>query len=186
MSRNTFLLIDAHALIYRAYYAFPNLTDSQGHLVNAVYGFTRMFLTALNHFEPEYTAVCFDHKKNPIIALTLRHDRLDNFWFSLMHELAHIDLHFDGGFDWFLDEKLDQANQDPKEEDADNRAKESLISLEQWSSAKFSSVNDVLNFAKELKIHPCIVIGRRRREEGDYTLFSKSLKIPKVRHFFMA
>ena len=62
MSRNTFLLIDAHALIYRAYYAFPNLTDSQGHLVNAVYGFTRMFLTALGHFEPEYTAVCFDHK----------------------------------------------------------------------------------------------------------------------------
>ena len=140
------------------------------------------------HFKQTYLdgAVCFDHKKNPIIALTLRHDRLDNFWFSLMHELAHIDLHFGGGFDWFLDEKLDQDNQDPKEEDADNRAKESLISLEQWNSAIFDSVIDVLNFAKELKIHPCIVIGRRRREEGDYTLFAKSLKIPKVRHFFMA
>lgn len=62
MSRRIFLLVDAHALIYRAYYAFPNLTDPQGHLVNAVYGFARMFLTALNHFEPEYSAVCFDHK----------------------------------------------------------------------------------------------------------------------------
>ena len=61
MSRNTFLLVDANALIYRAYYAFPNLTDPNGSLVNAVYGFARMFLTALNHFEPEYAAVCFDH-----------------------------------------------------------------------------------------------------------------------------
>jgi len=40
MSRHTFLLVDAHALIYRAYFALPNLTDPQGHLVNAVYGFT--------------------------------------------------------------------------------------------------------------------------------------------------
>lgn len=62
MSRHIFLLVDAHALIYRAYFALPNLTDPQGHLVNAAYGFTRMFLTAINHFEPEYSAVCFDHK----------------------------------------------------------------------------------------------------------------------------
>ncbi len=62
MSRQIFLLVDAHALIYRAYYALPNLTDPEGHLVNAAYGFTRMFLTAINHFEPEYSAVCFDHK----------------------------------------------------------------------------------------------------------------------------
>lgn len=62
MSRKIFLLVDAHALIYRAYFALPNLTDPEGHLVNAAYGFTRMFLTAINHFEPEYSAVCFDHK----------------------------------------------------------------------------------------------------------------------------
>lgn len=62
MLRRTFLLIDAHALIYRAYFALPNLTDPEGHLVNAAYGFTRMFLTAISHFEPEYSAVCFDHK----------------------------------------------------------------------------------------------------------------------------
>lgn len=57
-----FLLVDAHALIYRAYYAIPNLTDPNGHLVNAVYGFSKMMLGAINYFEPEYAAVCFDHK----------------------------------------------------------------------------------------------------------------------------
>ena len=29
----------------------------------------------------------------PILALTLRYDRLDNFWFTLLHELGHIALH---------------------------------------------------------------------------------------------
>ena len=31
----------------------------------------------------------------PVVALSLRHDRLDHFWFSLTHELAHIMLHLD-------------------------------------------------------------------------------------------
>ena len=33
-------------------------------------------------------------KKNPVIALTLRHNRIDNFWFCLLHELAHLKKHF--------------------------------------------------------------------------------------------
>jgi DNA polymerase-1 len=61
MATKTFLLVDAHALIYRAFFAFPDLSDPNGQLVNAVFGFSRMFLTALGHFEPEYAAVCFDH-----------------------------------------------------------------------------------------------------------------------------
>ena len=74
MSRKTFLLVDAHALIYRAYYAFPNLTDSEGHLVNALYGFSKMFLSALTYFEPEYAAVCFDHPKP-----TFRHEKYEAY-----------------------------------------------------------------------------------------------------------
>ena len=46
---------------------------------------------------------------SPLVALTLRHDRLDNFWFTLCHELAHIALHLDGGeYTVFFDD-LDQA-----------------------------------------------------------------------------
>lgn len=59
----TFVLIDAHALIYRAYYAFPDLTTQDGTLVNAVFGFTKAVLTAIKDFEPEYLAVAFDHPK---------------------------------------------------------------------------------------------------------------------------
>lgn len=74
MSRKKFLLVDAHALIYRAYYAIPNLTDPEGHLVNAVYGFSKMVLGAISYFEPEYAAVCFDHPKP-----TFRHKKFDGY-----------------------------------------------------------------------------------------------------------
>lgn len=72
--RQKFLLVDAHALIYRAYYAIPNLTDPDGQLVNAVYGFSKMVLGAISYFEPEYAAVCFDHPKP-----TFRHKKFDGY-----------------------------------------------------------------------------------------------------------
>lgn len=62
LSKPRFLLIDGHALIYRAYYAFPDLTDPEGSLVNAVYGFSRILLNSLRDFSPRYIAVAFDHK----------------------------------------------------------------------------------------------------------------------------
>ena len=57
-----FVIVDGHALIYRAYHAFPALTDPTGRLVNAVYGFSRILLTAIRDLKPTYITVAFDHK----------------------------------------------------------------------------------------------------------------------------
>lgn len=57
------ILVDGHSLLYRAYHAFPALTDPQGRPSGAVYGFTRMLLTTLRDQEPQYVAVAFDHPK---------------------------------------------------------------------------------------------------------------------------
>lgn len=46
------------------------------------------------------------NKNNPVIGLTIRHDRLDNFWFTLMHELAHLALHFNQNISLFYDELI--------------------------------------------------------------------------------
>lgn len=54
------MLIDGHALIYRAFHAFPGLSTKSGQLVNAVYGFTRILLTAIRDFRPTYIGVAFD------------------------------------------------------------------------------------------------------------------------------
>jgi len=63
-----FLIIDGHALIYRAFHAFPALTNHEGKLVNAVFGFSRHILSAIREYHPEYIVVAFDHK-----APTFRH-----------------------------------------------------------------------------------------------------------------
>lgn len=55
------VLIDGHAILHRAYHAFPiTLRTRKGELVNAVYGFTRILLTVLEELKPEYAAVAFD------------------------------------------------------------------------------------------------------------------------------
>ena len=72
--RPIFLLIDGHAVIYRAFYALPKLTDPEGRLVNAVYGFSRILLSAIQDFEPEYLAVTFDHPEP-----TFRHKEFEDY-----------------------------------------------------------------------------------------------------------
>ncbi len=53
-------IIDGHAYIHRAFHALPMLTNSQGLVINAVYGFTRMLLKIIKREQPDYLAVCFD------------------------------------------------------------------------------------------------------------------------------
>ncbi len=60
MARETLLLIDGHALVYRAFFAMPALTNSRGEMTNAVYGFTSMLLKVLNEHHPSYAIAAFD------------------------------------------------------------------------------------------------------------------------------
>jgi len=55
-----FILIDAYALIHRAYHALPPLTTKSGEIVNAVFGFASILIKTLNEFKPDYVAAAFD------------------------------------------------------------------------------------------------------------------------------
>ncbi|HXZ99312.1 MAG TPA: DNA polymerase I [Candidatus Binatia bacterium] len=59
-ARPTLLLIDGHALVYRAFFAMPALTNSRGELTNAAYGFTSMLLKAFTDQHPTYAIAAFD------------------------------------------------------------------------------------------------------------------------------
>ena len=63
MIKNRFVLIDAFALIFRAFYALPPLTNKEGVQLNAAYGFTSALLASIKELEPEYLAVGFDLPK---------------------------------------------------------------------------------------------------------------------------
>jgi HTH-type transcriptional regulator/antitoxin HigA len=128
-------------------------------------------------------AVCLTHKGNPVVALTLRHDRLDNFWFSLMHELAHIALHLDGTEQWFLDD-LDAQGGDKVEQEADALAQEALIPKEKWNIGLLKDASNVRLASSKLEISPCIVAGRVRYESKDHKLFGKLFR-EKVKHNFL-
>ncbi|MEA3485745.1 MAG: DNA polymerase I, partial [Candidatus Aerophobetes bacterium] len=64
------VLIDGNALLYRAFYALPPLTNSKGIPTGAIYGFTRMLIKLLREEEPDYLACAFDKGKK-----TFRHKR---------------------------------------------------------------------------------------------------------------
>src|SRR5690348_3409158 len=56
----TLLLIDGHALVFRAFFAMPALTNSRGEMTNAAFGFTSMLLKVFSEHSPTYAIACFD------------------------------------------------------------------------------------------------------------------------------
>lgn len=126
---------------------------------------------------------------DPIVALTLRYDRLDNFWFVLFHELAHVTLHLtqDPARRFFDDLDVEAIEVEPESE-ADQFALDHLISPENWdtSLARFVLSNAaVINEAKKLRIHPAIIAGRIRRERENYLILNDFVGTGEVRpHFF--
>ena len=74
-----------------------------------------------------------------MVALTLRYDRLDNFWFCLLHELAHVGRHMDSDDGHaFIDDLtlrgVDIIAQDPREAQADEWADDALIPRAAWET----------------------------------------------------
>ena len=125
----------------------------------------------------------------PVIALTLRYDRLDNFWFCLLHELAHVGRHMDNDDGHaFVDDlslrRVDAGRQDPREAEADEWAEEALIPRAAWdaSAARHSPTPmAVLELAQALQVHPAIVAGRVRYERRNYRLLSQFVGTGEVR-----
>lgn len=60
---NKFIIIDGNSLANRAFYAIPMLSNSQGFITNAIYGFYNMLARVIEEEEPAYLAVAFDKGK---------------------------------------------------------------------------------------------------------------------------
>jgi len=123
----------------------------------------------------------------PVIALTLRYDRLDNFWFTLCHELAHVSLHLEKDHgDAFIDDLTANGTGNP-EAKADEFAADCLIPNARWDSSGLDSdwsSSAVVAFASDLRIHSAIVAGRIRREQANYKILSRLVGSGEVRKHF--
>jgi HTH-type transcriptional regulator/antitoxin HigA len=93
----------------------------------------------------------------PIIGLTIRYDRIDNFWFVLFHELIHIIKHLHKGDIESIFDDLDVEAGDIEQE-ADDLAGEILVPEDKWTTALaryLRTKSSIIDFASELGIHHC-------------------------------
>lgn len=140
-------------------------------------------LVILPHLKNTYLdgAVMLLKNGTPVIGLTLRYDRLDNFWFSLMHELAHLVKHLNGNKTPIFDD-LDYNDDIPEiEVEADKMAEKALIPSESWSkdSSEYfgseGSIDELRKYARKLHIHESILAGRIQHDTGNYRRFRQLL-----------
>ncbi len=101
----------------------------------------------------------------PVVALSLRYDRIDAFWFTLMHELAHI---IDGHRGAFLD-NFDEEAVSAEESVANQKANDWLLDPRAFqrfvaSTKPYFSREKIVEFAKSQNRHPGIVLGRLQHE----------------------
>lgn len=136
---------------------------------------------ALRHLPGTYldgAAMC-RRDGTPIIALTIRHDRIDNFWFTLLHEYCHVCHHLNNETNAILDdlEVKSAVSEDDIEHQADMFAQKALLPAP--LSAKLVSAEltpeDIETIAADAGVHTAIVAGRWQREHSDYRRFSKML-----------
>ena len=126
-------------------------------------------------------AVYYTSNNSIAIGLTVRYERLDNLWFTLLHELSHVVLHEnylkEGGHISF------DKSQDIKEIEANRLAKDSIINPEKYRTCtpkRTRKPEDLLNFAHSNNIHPALLAGLIRNDLNDYMIFSEIIVKAKI------
>jgi HTH-type transcriptional regulator/antitoxin HigA len=131
-------------------------------------------------------AVMANPAGKPVIGLTLRHDRLDSFWFTLMHELSHIVLHFKILLEThtsFVDD-MEIRSGDEHEREADALARNSLIPVNILSQVVWgpsTTHDDLVALATRARAHLSVVAGRWQRDHQNYKRFSRLIDRNSIR-----
>lgn len=128
----------------------------------------------------------------PVVGLTLRYDRVDSFWFCLLHELVHLGRHMDSDGDAvFVDDltlrETEGGRRDPKEAQADQWAEEALVPNAIWEPSEARrnpTPMAVVSLSRTLQVHPAIVAGKIRHEQKNYRLLSHFVGTGAVRRQF--
>lgn len=102
----------------------------------------------------------------PVVAVTLRFDRLDWLWFTVAHEIAHL---LNDPRDGVVDEARSASMRAPSEEAADEAAQNWLVPTESYrqflaETGERPSRADIARFAEEIERHPSVVLGRLQHD----------------------
>jgi HTH-type transcriptional regulator/antitoxin HigA len=114
----------------------------------------------------------------PVIGMTVLRDTIDNFWFTLLHEVAHVILHYRTGLSSGFFDDVTSSDMDEFEVEADRFASNLLVPVEIWnrSPARIAKASGPIEkLANQLRINPAIIFGRIRMERNDYSIFSNKI-----------
>jgi HTH-type transcriptional regulator / antitoxin HigA len=119
----------------------------------------------------------------PVIAMSLRLDRIDNFWFVLRHEIEHVLQRHGQDFGFILDQDVSaELEPDRVEEERIANAEASNFCVEKWELENFIarvqpllSEERILLFAQRLQTHPGIIIGQLQNALGRHDLLRRHL-----------
>ena len=118
----------------------------------------------------------------PVVAMSLRFPRLDYFWFTLLHEVAHLVLHTDQLKEpVFFDV---EAEEDRAERAANRLAKDSIVDRESWRNCvpKYDTSDHAVHpYAAEQGVHPSLIAGLLQKESGNYKRYSSIINEHDVR-----
>lgn len=131
--------------------------------------------------------ISFWSEGNPAIGVTARLNKIDNFAFTVLHELGHIVLHINSDREKLfidIDKELSLSEKDKEEKQANEFAANNLIPKKDYN--EFVSKNQfddesIINFALSLNIHPAIVRGRLQFEHiidwNTFTIIENKIKM---------
>lgn len=121
----------------------------------------------------------------PVIGMSLRLDRIDNFWFVLRHEIEHV-LQNDGQMKAIVDSDVvsiipvEERIVSAEERHANDVSSEFCVPDHEMKDFinrynPLFTAEKVVNFARRIGVHPGLVVGQLQRRTGDYRLFRKML-----------
>jgi len=144
--------------------------------IMAKYGIALVYERALPNMKLDGVVFTLE-SGNPVIGISFRYPRLDHFWFTLLHELAHINLHFDQLNNPIFDD-FDSGSDDVDivEKQANRLAKNSFVERSVWRTCKAKySVNEaaVIEFARDNGIHSAVVAGMLQKETNSYRMYRR-------------
>ncbi|WP_082746860.1 ImmA/IrrE family metallo-endopeptidase [Burkholderia sp. MSMB1826] len=120
----------------------------------------------------------------PVIGLSLRYARYDHLWFTLLHELAHVSMHYDQLESPIFDNLDEDNDASDIEIEANRLAADSLIPRRIWNKAavhRSMNQEDLYEMAEAAGVHPAIAAGMVRKRNGNYKIFSELVNSIDVR-----
>jgi len=118
----------------------------------------------LPHLQKTYLdGACFYANENPVVVYTARYKRIDNFWFTIAHEIAHILNHLNIPETFFIDNfKDDDTNELEAEANTQASLKLKYAEIQTFLKPKLNYLTQqaILDCSENLQIHPAIIIGK--------------------------